>query len=128
MKDNLQKKQILDIINSKSFLDLKDNLENLLSETAIPTVNEDELYSLISDNYFKLIKKLQIGKFSNLSFADYNDPRVVVIDGKEFDFDSVFSHNDSTATECLCEIDALMADINKDESVVLKEIEKRLNG
>ena len=62
MKDNLQKKQILDIINSKSFLDLKDNLENLLSETAIPTVNEDELYSLISDNYFKLIKKLQIGK------------------------------------------------------------------
>lgn len=127
MKDNSLKKQILDIINSKSFLDFKVNIENALSETDISTADEDEAYSLITDNYFKLIKRLQIGNFSNFSFADYNDPRVVVIDGRKYDFDYLFSHNDSYATECLCEIDALIADIGQDESAILKEIEKRMN-
>ena len=121
-------KKLFDIIDSKKFNNLADNLENLLSETDFPPVDENEAYSQITDNYFKLIKKLKIGNFSTFSFNDYNDCRVVIIDGKKYDFDSLFSHNDSSASEYLCEIDALMADINKDETAVLKEIEKRLNG
>lgn len=128
MKKDILKKQILDVISSKSFRNLADNLENLLSETDFSPVNEDESYSLITDNYFKLIKKLKIDNFMTFSFENYFNPRVVVIDGIKYDFDSLFFHNDSYASECLCEIDALMADINKDETVVLKEIEKRMNG
>ena len=127
MKDNSLKKQILDIINSKSFLDFKDNIENALSETDISTADEDEAYSLITDNYFKLTKKLKIGNFPNFSFADYNNPHVIAIDGRKYDFDLLFSHNDSYASECLYKIDALIADIGQDESAILKEIEKRMN-
>ncbi len=128
MKKDILKKQILDVISSKSFKNLADNLENLLSETDFPPVDENDAYSQITDNYVKLIKNLKIEKFSTFRFEDYFNPRVVVIDGIKFDFDALFFHNDSYASECLCEIDALMADINKDETVVLKEIEKRMNG
>lgn len=128
MKKDILKKQILDVISSKSFKNLADNLENLLSETDFPPVDENDAYSQITDNYVKLIKNLKIKKFSTLRFEDYFNPRVAVIDGIKYDFDSLFFHNDSYVSECLCEIDALMADINKDETVVLKEIEKRMNG
>ena len=127
MKDDTLK-NILGILGSKKFGNLKENLENIISETDFTPVDENDVYSLITDNYFKLIKKLKIGNFSTFSFNDYNDCRVVIIDGKKYDFDSLFSHNDSSASEYLYEIDALMADINKDETAVLKEIEKRLNG
>lgn len=127
MKDDTLK-NILGILGSKKFGNLKENLENIISETDFTPVDENEVYSQITDNYFKLIKKLKIGNFSTFSFNDYNDCRVVIIDGKKYDFDSLFSHNDSSASEYLYEIDALMADINKDETAVLKEIEKRLNG
>ncbi len=120
-------KNLSELIGSDKFRNLADSLENLLSETSFPPVDENEVYSQITDNYFKLIKKLKIKEFSTFSFNDYNDCRVVIIDGKKYDFDVVFLHNDSSAAECLCEIDALMADINKDETVVLKQIEKRLN-
>ena len=127
MKDDTLK-NILGILGSKKFGNLKENLENIISETDFTPVDENEVYSLIADNYFNLIKKLKIGNFSTFSFNDYNDCRVVIIDSKKYDFDSLFSHNDSSASEYLYEIDALMADINKDETAVLKEIEKRLNG
>lgn len=128
MNENNFIKSLSELISSDKFRNLADNLENLLSETDFPPVDENDAYSQITDNYFKLIKKLKIGNFSTFSFNDYNDCRVVIIDGKKYDFDSLFSHNDSSASEYLCEIDALMADINKDETVVLKEIEKRMNG
>ena len=128
MKDKSLKKKIFDIIGSNAFNNLIDNLENLLSETDFPPVDENDAYSQITDNYVKLIKNLKIEKFSTFRFEDYFNPRVVVIDGIKYDFDSLFFHNDSYVSECLYEIVALMADINKDETVVLKEIEKRMNG
>ncbi len=128
MKKDILKKQILDVISSKSFRNLADNLENLLSETDFPPVDENEAYSQITDNYFKLIKKLKIKAFSTFSFNDYNDCRVVIIDDKKYDFDACFSHNNSSAAEILCEIDSLIADIGKELSFILKEIEKRMNG
>lgn len=125
MKDDTSK-DIFDILGSKMFGNLKENLENMFSEPDFTPVNEEELYSLLVKDYLKLIKKLKIGKFSTFSFSDYNDSRVVVIDGRKYDFDALFSHNDSSAAECLCEIDALIADIGQDEAVILKEIEKRM--
>ncbi len=128
MKKYILKKHILDVVSSKSFRNLADSLENLLSETSFPPVDENEVYSQITDNYFKLIKKLKIKEFSTFSFNDYNDCRVVIIDGKKYDFDSLFSHNDSSASEYLCEIDALIADLGQGEEKVLKEIENKINN
>lgn len=125
MKDDTSK-DIFDILGSKMFGNLKENLENMFSEPDFTPVNEEELYSLLVKDYLKLIKKLKIGKFSTFSFSDYNDCRVVVIDGRKYDFDAVFSHNDSFVSECLSEIDALIADIGQGEEKVLREIEKRI--
>lgn len=125
MKDDTLK-DIFDILGSKMFGNLKENLENMFSEPDFTPVNEEELYSLLVKDYLKLIKKLKIGKFSTFSFSDYNDSRVVVIDGRKYDFDAVFSHNDSFVSECLSEIDALIADIGQGEEKVLREIEKRI--
>ena len=121
-------KNIFDILGSKKFGNLKENLENIISETDFTPVDENEVYSLITDNYFKLIKKLKIKEFSTFSFYDYENSRIVVIDDKKYDFDTCFSHNNSTAAEILCEIDSLIADIGKELSFILKEIEKRING
>lgn len=128
MNENNFIKSLSELISSDKFRNLADNLENLLSETDFPPVDENDAYSQITDNYVKLIKNLKIEKFSTFRFEDYFNPRVVVIDGIKYDFNSLFFHNDSYVSECLCEIDALMADINKGETVVLKEIEKRMNG
>ena len=127
MKDDALK-NILGILGSKKFGNLKENLENIISETDFTPVDENDAYSQITDNYFKLIKKLKIKAFSTFSFNDYNDCRVVVIDDRKYDFDAAFSHNDSSAAEILCEIDSLIADIGKELSFILKEIEKRING
>ena len=56
MKDDTLK-NILGILGSKKFGNLKENLENIISETDFTPVDENEVYSLITDNYFKLIKK-----------------------------------------------------------------------
>ena len=115
-----------ELLSSSKFEKFAESVENLFSGDNFPPADE-EIYSQISDVYIRLLKKLKINKFYSFSFSDDDNPRVVVIDGKKYDFDSLFSHNDSVATECLCEIDALSADIDKDVTVILKEIEKRMN-
>lgn len=119
-------KKLFTLIGSNKFTNLKDTLEKTLSETNFPNVDENETFSLITNNYLKLIKKLKIKNFTTFCFENYDDCRVVIIDGKKYDFDALFSHNDSSEAECLCEIDAFIADIDQDESAILKEIEKRM--
>lgn len=119
-------KNLFTLIGSNKFTNLKDTLEKTLSETNFPNVDENETFSLITNNYLKLIKKLKIKNFTTFSFENYDDCRVVIIDGKKYDFDALFSHNDSSAAECLCEIDALIADIGQDSATILQEIEKRM--
>lgn len=118
---------LLGLIGSDKFKNFAANLENLFSETDFQPADKEDIYSQIVDNYFKLIKKLKIKKFSTFCFYDYDDCRIVVIDGKNYDFDACFSHGNSSAAELLCGIDSLIADIDQNQSFVLKEIEKRIN-
>ena len=54
--------------------------------------------------------------------------KVQIIDGKEYDLDGEFCHDDIEATAALCAIDCLIADLeNYDEETILKNIEKRIN-
>ncbi len=119
---------LLGLIGSDKFRSFATNLENLFSEADFQPIDEEDVYSQLVDNYFKLIKKLKIKEFSTFAFYDYDDSRIVVIDGKKYDFDTFFSHNNSSVTEILCGIDNLIADIGKELSFILKEIEKRITG
>ena len=96
-----------------------------LSEFSEPATKE--IYEEIVENYFILIKELGVGKFNSFRFVSYDYCREIIIDGKEYDLDNEFSHDDLEATEALCAIDCLIADSEDDEETVLKNTEKRIN-
>ena len=77
--------------------------------------------------FFMILSLLNVNKFNSFQFVDYEDCRRVVIDGNEYNFDNEFHHNDSNATQILCTIDCLIADLEEDNiEAILKKIEKRL--
>lgn len=82
----------------------------------------------IAENYLILIKHLGIKHFEKVKFPDHEDPRIILIDDKKYNFDTEFSHNDSAETEALCAIDCLLADLGEDFKAILLTVEKALNG
>lgn len=102
-------------------------LSEKLAEPYEP-VSEEQLLEEIADNYFVLIKELGIEKFSFFRFANYDYCREVIIDGKKYDLDGEFCHDDLDATGALCAIDCLIADLEHyDDETILKSIEKIIN-
>lgn len=70
---------------------------------------------------------MNINNFDFFEFPDYEDGHKVMVDTKEYDFDNIFSHNNSAAKELLCTIDCLIADLDESMVQVLKNIEKKMN-
>ena len=97
-----------------------------LSESYGP-LSEEELSEEIVDNFFIVIKELGIDEFSFFRFSRYDYPREIIIDGKEYNLDGAFCHDDAEATEALCAIDCLLADFGADIETTLKNIEKKVN-
>lgn len=92
------------------------------------TVTDEELYEEIVDNYFILINELGIKSFNFFRFSNYDYGREIIVDGKEYDLDGEFCHDDLEATEALCAIDCLIADIDdEDEENILKQVERMIN-
>ena len=128
------KEEILGIINSKEFENFFNALNtkefSALFDVALdkmPTSN-DEIWGELVSYYFTLLHLLKIDNFNSFSFPDYEDCRTVVVDGIEYDFDSEFCHDDSEATNALCAIDCLMADLEEDNlEEILKILEKKIN-
>lgn len=90
-------------------------------------LTDEEVYEEITDNFFILIDLLGIKKFSFFRFADYDYSREIIIDGKEYDLDGEFCHDDEEATEALCAIDCLTADLDEDDGAILKKVESMVN-
>ena len=90
-------------------------------------VTAEEIYEELVDNFFILIKELGIEKFNFFRFSNYDYPREVIIDGKEYDLDGEFCHDDEDATGALCAIDCLMGDLGYDEETILKKAERLIN-
>lgn len=101
-------------------------LSKSLSEPAKP-ITEEEIYEEIVDNFFILIKELGVDGFSFFRFADYEYCREIIIDGKKYDLDGEFCHDDLDATGALCAIDCLIGDLDDAEEAILKNIEKMIN-
>lgn len=91
-------------------------------------LTEEEIYEEITDNFFTLIRLLGINSFSFFRFRSYDYCREIIIDGKEYDLDGEFCHDDKEATEALCAVDCLIADLCEDiEEGVLKKVEGMIN-
>ncbi len=105
-------------------------MEMLSEKLAEPSglLTEEEVYEEIADNFFILIDLLGINDFSFFRFKNYNYCREIIIDGKEYDLDGEFCHDDEEATEALCAVDCLIADLDEDdEEAVLKKTESLIN-
>ncbi len=89
--------------------------------------SDEEMYSELIEIYRKLIKFAGINEFSWFKFNDYEDSRVVLVDGNELDFDIIISHNDETEKEMLCAVDCLISDLCCDGKTVLRNIERFIN-
>lgn len=89
---------------------------------------EEELYEEIVDNFFSLIQELGIEHFDFFRFVNYDYCREIIIDGKEYDLDIEFCHDDQDASEALCAIDCLIADMESNNyTATLKKIETMIN-
>lgn len=119
--DNLDSADVKEALDKFSAI-----LESELSKPFEP-VSDDEIYEEIVDNYFTLIKELGIEKFDFFRFAEYGYSGEVIIDGKQYDFDDEFCHDDEDATGALCAIDSLIPDLDDDEEKILKKVEKMIN-
>lgn len=111
----------------KIFGYLKDHQSDPQFDVLFEETDNKELLNEITENYLILIKKLGIEHFEKVKFPDYEDPQIILIDDKEYIFDVEFSHNDRAATEALCAIDCLMADLSEDSKTILLTVEKALN-
>ena len=104
-------------------------LPDMLGDMEPPT--EEELYDEIVEMFCFLINQLEIEEFSFFRFSNLDYCRVIIVDGKEYDLDGAFSHDDDAATEALCAIDSLIADIactyGESEEAILKKVQAMIN-
>lgn len=115
----------LDVFKSKQF---EESFEKALEKEMNKPKSKNKIYSEIMNCYFMILSLLNINNFNSFRFVDYENCRMVVIDGNEYDFDNKFHHNDSNATEILCTIDCLMADLEEDNiEAILRKIEKKIS-
>lgn len=116
-----------DAFDESGIGELFEQMLNEALEKPLEPISEDELYEEIVDNFFVLFKELSIDNFNFFRFASYDYCREIIVDGKEYDLDGEFCHDDEDATEALCAIDCLMADLDEDNEKVLKKVEIMIN-
>ena len=103
-----------------------DSFNSAITEPSAP-ISDDEIYEEIVESYFVLIRELKIKSFNFFRFPDYDDPRLITVDGREYDLDDEFCHDDEDAVGALCAIDSLIVDLSVGERKALKKTEKLIN-
>ena len=102
--------------------------DKALEEVLSKSQNPDEIYSDIVSHYITLLNLLGVNHFDTFQFADYEDPRSIIVDGNAYHFDDKFCYDDRTETEMLCAIDCLIADLEEGTETVLKKTENKINA
>lgn len=111
------------VVSSNSF---KKEFFGAITEPSA-SISDDEIYEEIVESYFVLIRELKIKSFNFFRFPDYDDPRLITVDGREYDLDDEFCHDDEDAAGALCAIDSLIGDLGVGERKALKKTEKLIN-
>ena len=93
------------------------------------SVSMEEIMSDLVKCFKTILKELKITKVTEFTFVDYEYPRLIIINGKEYDLDGAFD-KDEDAGAALYEIDSLIGDLVGDFGMkceqVLKLIEKEI--
>ena len=101
-------------------------LENL---NLTGSVSMEEIISDLVRCFKTILKELKIDKVTEFRFVDYEYPRLIIINGKEYDLDGAFGKEED-AGAALYEIDALIGDLVCEYGMnceqVLKLMEKEI--
>ena len=93
------------------------------------SVSMEEIMSDLVKCFKTILKELKIQEVTEFTFVDYDYPRLIIINGKEYDLDGAFD-KDEDAGAALYEIDSLIGDLVGDFGMkceqVLKLIEKEI--
>ena len=93
------------------------------------SVSMEEMMSDLVKCFKTILKELKIQEVTEFTFVDNDYPRLIIINGKEYDLDGAFG-KDEDAGAALYEIDALIGDLVCDFGMkceqVLKLIEKEI--
>ncbi|MBO5857734.1 MAG: hypothetical protein J6Q87_05750 [Clostridia bacterium] len=93
------------------------------------SVSMEEIIFDLVKCFKTILKELKIDRVTEFEFVDYDYPRLIIINGKEYDLDGAFD-KDEDAGAALYEIDALIGDLVCDFGMkceqVLKLIEKEI--
>ena len=93
------------------------------------SVSMEEIMSDLVKCFKTILKELKITKVTEFTFVDYEYPRLIIINGKEYDLDGAFD-KDEDAGAALYEIDSLIGDLVGDFGMkceqILKLIEKEI--
>ena len=93
------------------------------------SVNMQDIISDLVKCFKTILKELKIDRVTEFTFVDYEYPRLIIINGKEYDLDGAFD-KDEDAGAALYEIDALIGDLVCDFGMkceqILKLIEKEI--
>ena len=93
------------------------------------SVSMEEIMSDLVKCFKTILKELKIQEVTEFTFVDYDYPRLIIINGKEYDLDGAFD-KDEDAGAALYEIDALIGDLVCDFGMkceqILKLIEKEI--
>lgn len=107
----------------------KDFEKNLMKQLALQqSAPEDDIINEIAENYRYIAKALK-KNYSCVKLSS-EDLSILTIDGKAYDLDAEFSHDDLEITECRMAIESLTADLSSegaDISDILKKTESILN-
>ena len=125
-----------DIINLEEYLNKlseeeKTNLfMNVLDNLQFSgSVNMQDIISDLVKCFKTILKELKIDKVTEFRFVDYEYPRLIIINGKEYDLDGAFGKEED-AGAALYEIDALIGDLVCEYGMnceqVLKLMEKEI--
>ena len=107
---------------------LRSNKFEELFEKELETCADPKEIDEIASNYLTILGLLKLKSFHSFRFPDREDCRKISVDGQEYDLDDAFRHNDRKATEALCAIDCLIADLEGDLESKLREIENRMDA
>ncbi|MBR2876816.1 MAG: hypothetical protein IKC01_06740 [Clostridia bacterium] len=92
-------------------------------------IGMEEYFSDITDYFKTIFKELKIEKVEEFEFVEYDYPRLVIINGEEYDLDGAFNR-DTDAKEALYAIDSLTGDLVCEFGMtmeqVLKLVEKKI--
>lgn len=97
------------------------DIENLLLK---PADTDTDQADKLAGYYIDLLSAVAVNH--GPVTIDRKDVRHVTVDGTEYCLDESVGHNDRKLTECLCAIDAILADAT-DTDRLLCEVESRLS-